>query len=150
MKITVESTGDIPSDWKVLKVRKTTTVCVRASNGVEKFKVSWQDAELVSDPELDLIVIQENGKEYPCKKDIFAETYEKVEEDKYKMWNAARWVKSATTQIVEVPEGFEVEVVTLEGVLPEIKSPDFIAIGAKGELYANTREFFNTNLEVVL
>lgn len=150
-KVTVENVGDIPSDWKVLNVRKSTSVRIRPCAGVEKFKVSWQDAELVSDPALDLIVIQPNGKEYPCKTDIFYETY--VAKDLDLSMAVGRkvdtWVKKATTQVVEIPEGFEVEIITLEGVLPVVTSPDFIAIGVKGELYANTRDFFNKNLEVV-
>lgn len=142
MKLTQVS--DIPSEWELLNVRKKTTVRIRPSIEVERFKVSWQDAELVSDPALDIIVIQPNGKEYPCKKDIFAETYIQKPE-----LGVDVWMKSATTQIVKIPEGVSVEIETLEGVLPSVTFPDYIAIGAKGELYANTVDFVQNNLEIV-
>jgi hypothetical protein len=73
-----------------------------------------------------------NSKKYDPKRDGFGD-----------------WNKRATTTLVEIPEGTTVEIETLEGVLPAVSYPDFIAIGPKGELYANTREFFDKNLEVV-
>lgn len=48
-----------------------------------------------------------------------------------------------------LPEGEEVEIETLEGVLPKVTYPDYIAIGVKGELYANTQEFVEKNLEIL-
>ncbi len=143
MKLKLKNVSDIPTEWEVLNVRKKTTVEIRSCNGVETFKVSWQDAELVSDPDLDIIVIQPNGKEYPCKKDIFAETYEVFDV------TTNKWIKKATTQIVRIPEGVEVEIETLEGVLPVVTYPDFIAIGVKGELYANKAEWVEANLEIL-
>ncbi len=143
----LQNVSDIPTSWKVLTVRKKTTVKIRAAEVVESFKVSWQDAELVSDPDLDLIVIQPNGAEYPCKTDIFFETYQPAP-NQYGS-GFGDWIKGATTTLVEIPEGETVEIHTLEGILPAISFPDFIAIGPKGELYANTREFFDKNLEVV-
>ena len=147
----LQKPSDIPETWNRLTVRKKTPVRIRDSKGVETFKVSWQDAELTSDPELDLIIIQENGSEYPCKKDIFYQTYVAKDLD-LSMAVGMRidtWVKNATTTLVEIPEGTTVEIETLEGVLPDVSYPDFIAIGPKDELYANSREFFNKNLEVV-
>jgi hypothetical protein len=149
MKITVKNPEHIPSDWKILNVRKKTTVKIRSCNGVEKFKVSWQDAELVSDPEVDLIVIQPNDKEYPCKSDIFWDTYELKKPCFHSDQSKFEYIKKATTQIVEIPEGYEVEIETLEGVLPVVTYPDYIAIGVKGELYANTKEFVDNNLEIL-
>jgi hypothetical protein len=148
MKIKTEN--DIPSNWTRLTARKKTTVKIRPCNGVETFKVSWQDSELVSDPEVDLIIIQSNGKEYPIKRDIFSTTYTIVEPfgslDYIYDYN---WIKSATTQLVAIPEGEEVEIETLEGTLPKVTYPDYIVIGVKGELYANTQEFVKNNLEIV-
>ncbi len=147
----LKNISDIPSEWNVLTVRKKTTVTIRPAFEVEKFKVSWQDAELVSDPEFDLIITQPNGSEYPCKKDIFWETYERVNVliDFDSDPQLQPYIKKATTTLVEIPEGISVEIETLEGILPVVTFPDFIAIGPRGELYANTREFFNNNLEIV-
>jgi hypothetical protein len=142
---------DIPSDWKVLTVRKKTTVRIRPCNGVERFKVSWADHDLVSDPNTDLIVIANDGTEYPHKRDIFFVAYQPVPigvEDVD--WYDYEYIKSATNQIVEIPEGTEpFEVETLEGVVGDVAYPDYVVIGVKGELYVNTREFVENNLEVI-
>jgi hypothetical protein len=149
-KITVKAETDIPAVWPRFVVRKKTTVGIRASKGVEEFKVSWQDATLVSDPAVDLIIVQPNGTEYPCKKDIFFSTYTPVpaisNED---LIAGYKFVKSATTTIVPIPQRFDVTIQTLEGVLPVVTYPDYIAIGAVGELYANTKQFVDDNLEFV-
>lgn len=133
----IKTKEDLPSDWKVLNVRKTTTVEMRPCQGVERFKVSWSDSELVSDPETDVIVISSDN-EYPCKKDIFMETYTPL-----------KWSKKAVNQIVEIPEGFTLEVATLEGTVGGVAYPDYVAIGARGEVYVNTKKFFDESLEVV-
>ena len=139
MKFVLKTEMDIP-DWNIKLVKKVTTVKIRPSNGVEKFKVSWSDSELISNPELDLIIIS-NGTEYPCKKDIFNETYEQVSE--------TEWRKKEVTRIVQVPEGTCVSIETLEGKLNEVQFPDYIAIGKKGELYANSEDYVKKNLEFV-
>ena len=147
----IKTQADIPSDWKVLNVRKKTTVQIRPCNGVEEFEVSWQDSKLVSDPEVDLIVIQPNGTCYPCKRDIFYETYVAHELDRSLPVGmlVKTWIKKATSQIVEIPEDEAVEIETLEGTLNEVTWPDYIAIGVKGELYANTLSFVRNNLEIL-
>ena len=147
-KIVVRSETDIPAVWPRFVVRKKSSVNIRASKGVEEFKVSWQDALLVSDPNADLIIIQPNGDEYPCKKDIFFSTYTPVPmiytED---LIAGYKFVKSATSVIVPIPRRFDVTIQTLEGVLPIVAYPDYIAIGTLGELYANTKQFVDDNLE---
>jgi hypothetical protein len=148
MKLKQQS--DIPSDWKVLKVRKKTTVKIRPCNGVEYFKVSWSESELVSDPEKDLIVITPI-EEYPCNESIFWSTY--IPADR---WGSKvnisdyNFAKNVTTTIVEIPEDVEpFEVETLEGVVGGVAHPDYVAIGAKGELYVNVRSFVESDLEIV-
>lgn len=138
---TLKSPSDIPSSWPILKARKKTTVSIRESIGREQFKVSWQDSILESDPELDLIVIQPNGNEYPCKKDIFYETYVLLEDNK--------WIKNEISRLVQVPEGESVSIETLEGILNEVKHPDYIVIGKRDELYANTNEWAQNNLTFI-
>lgn len=147
----LKNSSDIPDSWDILNVRKKTTVQIRPALEVERFKVSWQDAELVSDPAVDLIVIQPNGKEYPCKKDIFYDTYipNSLDSSMSIGMRVKTWIKKATTQIVRIPEGVEVEIETLEGVLPVVSFPDFIAIGVQGELYANKKEWVDANLEII-
>lgn len=149
-KITVQAETDIPSFWPRFIVRKKTSVGIRASKGVEEFKVSWQDAILKSDPAVDLIVIPPDGKEYPCKKDIFFSTYQPLPavttED---VIAGYKFVKSATTKLAAIPEGIDVTIKTLEGVLPIVTHPDYIAIGSVGELYANTKDFVDQNMEII-
>jgi len=136
--MTLKIPSDIPSSWPILKARKKTTVSIRESIGREQFKVSWQDSILESDQELDLIVIQPNGNEYPCKKDIFAETYIETAD--------SQWLKKEESRLVQIPEGESVSIETLEGTLNEVKHPDYIVIGKKDELYANTNEWAQNNL----
>lgn len=138
---------DIPSDWKVINVRKKTTVRIRPCNGIERFKVSWSESELISDPDKDLIVISSGSSEYPCKRDIFFETYEPIEPIGTG-WDCD-WIKKYVYQLVEIPEGVELSVVTLEGQVDHVKHPDFVAIGPRGELYVNTKKTFDEHLEVV-
>lgn len=144
MKVKTEK--DIPSNWERKQFKKKTTVQMRPCNGVETFKVSWQDSELVSDPELDVIVIQNDGKEYPCKKDIFFKTYEWTDNNTMMVPSARRYRKVATSTLVAIPEGVDVEIETLEGTLPKVSFPDYIVIGVEGELYANTKDFVEANL----
>lgn len=149
-RITVENESVIPSFWPQFNVRKKTRVGIRASNGVEEFKVSWQDAILKSDPAVDLIVIQPNGEEYPCKKDLFFSTYTAVPAVTADDYIAGyKFVKSAITKLVAIPDGVDVTIQTLEGVLPTVTYPDYVAIGSAGELYANTKKFVDENLEIV-
>lgn len=147
----MKTQNDIPSDWKVLKARKKTPVKIRPCKGVEAFKVSWSDSELISDPEKDLIVISDTGKEYPCKEDIFWDTYVLADrwgsKDDVSEYN---FIKKAISTLVEIPEGTEpFEVETLEGVVKGVAFPDYVVIGAKGELYVNTRDFVEKNLEIL-
>lgn len=140
-KITVKTVSDIPENWNVLSIKKNTTVSIRESNGKEEFNVDWSSSVLFSDPESDIIVIQPSGKEYPCKRDIFEQTYELVSDQKYR--------KNVISKIVEIPHDTEVTIETLEGTLNSVSHPDYIAIGAKGELYANTSEFVKNNCVIL-
>lgn len=141
---------DIPSDWKRYTVRKKTTVKIRPSIGVERFKVHWSESELVSDPELDVIVIANDGEEYPCKKDIFFESYQLI--NRYDIFDnpPVEYIKKSTNTIVEIPEGTEpFEVETLEGVVKNVGYPDYVVIGVKGELYVNTKKTVVEHLEII-
>lgn len=130
--------SDIPVNWPILLARKKTKVRIRPSDGIETFKVAWQDSELTSDPVQDLIIIQSDGKEYPCKKSIFAETYE----DDLNGY----WTKKELSKLVQVPEGESVQIKTLEGTLNAVQYPDYIAIGKRDELYANSKSWVDENL----
>ena len=139
MKLTHPS--DIPANWPILLARKKTKVRIRPSDGIETFKVAWQDSELTSDPVQDLIVIQPNGKEYPCKKNIFAETYE----DDLNGF----WTKKELSKLVQVPEGESVQIEALEGTIKDVRYPDYIAIGKRDELYANAKSWVDENLTFI-
>jgi hypothetical protein len=140
-KIQVKKQSDIPANWEIKKAKKQTTVRIRDCVVPESFKVSWQDSELVSDPNVDLIMIQPNGDEYPCKRDIFAETYEQVSDNEYR--------KKEISTLISIPENYEVEISTLEGTIHAASYPDFIVIGKRGELYANKKEWVDTNLQFI-
>lgn len=145
MKLTLKTPQDIPSNWTQQKAKKNTFVTIRdvAPEG-EEFSVSWADSKLVADPKVDLVVIQPNGKEYPCKIDIFFETYEKVDNE-----TERKFQKKELSTLVAIPEGCEVEVETLEGKISAVSYPDYVVIGKKDELYANTKEWVDANLTFV-
>lgn len=138
--MTLKTPSDIPSNWPTLKARKKTKVSIRESIGREQFKVPWQDSILESDPEVDLVIIQPNGDEYPCKKDIFGETY---------VQDGDGWIKNEISRLVQAPEGESVSIETLEGKLNAVSYPDYIVIGKKDELYANTFEWAKNNLAFI-
>lgn len=147
----LKTTEDIPQDWKRLTVRKKTTVNIRPCEEVEEFKVAWSDKPLISNPEEDLIIIQPNGKEYPIKKDIFFIVYQPVPLGVEGLgWYDYEYIKRGTNTIVEIPEDVEAfEIDTLEGTINNVAYPDYVAIGPKGELYTNTKEFVEENLEIL-
>lgn len=150
----LKTVEDIPSSWKRFTARKNTTIKIRPCKGVERFSVSWSDKPLVSDPTTDFIIIQPNGKEYPIKTEIFWDTYSPVSRGAggavyHEIWDF-EYKKTATTVLVEIPEDvtpFEIE--TLEGIINNVAHPDYIAIGSQGELYTNTKEFVENNLEIL-
>lgn len=150
-KYTITTPGDIPFQWPRLKARKNTAVTIRPSNGVESFTVSWQDAVLTSDPDVDLIVKSPDGNEYPCKTEIFFDTYDVVPAiSNDDLIAGYKFVKSAAlTTLVSIPETAVVEIHTREGVLPAVEYPDYIVIGSVGELYANTKDFVDKNLTII-
>ena len=145
----VQTQEDIPDSWQVLKVRKKTTVKVRSCEGVEEFDVSWQDSKLISDPAVDVIIIQPNGVEFPCKREIFNSSYIPLVGISDVRTKDVHYIKNVTSQIVPIPIGETVQIETLEGTLNEVTFPDYIAIGIRGELYANTFEFVRDNLEFI-
>lgn len=151
----IKNPQDIPVEWKSLSARKKSFVRIRPSKGVEKFKVDWSDSELTSDPDLDVILIQEDGKEYPCKWDIFGITYEDLSSDsethlKYRsdLSPFSRiYRKKGECKLVAIPEGVKVTIETLEGDVGPVSHPDYISIGPKGELYPNKKDWVDNNLE---
>jgi len=84
------------------------------------------------------VVTEESGNEYPIKQDIFARTYEAAGPGRYR--------KAARSRLVQVPEGWVAVLATLEGVI-EVAHPDFVAIGADNEVYANSQAWVQANLE---
>jgi hypothetical protein len=141
-KITAKNAADIPSGWARFTGQRLTTVRVRNCAAREEFSVSWQDSKLVAEPEKDIIVIQDNGAEYPCKIDIFEKTYEAT-------LILGRFRKKEKSTLISIPEGYSVDIETLEGKLNLVSYPDYIVVGINGELYANTKDFVEKNLNLV-
>ncbi len=139
MKVRIASEFELPAAWGAPRaaVRKT-TVARRAPIGVETFVLSW--GTLTAEPDEDWIVIQDSGEAYPIKRDIFAQTYEEVAPGRFR--------KTARSRLVQVPEGMVARLATQEGEL-EVRYPDYVVIGAQGEVYANSAEWVAENLEFV-
>jgi len=136
---TIAGESDLPSSWGAPRpAGRKTTVARRAPAGVETFKLSW--GTLTAQPGEDWVLIQDTGEEYPIKRDIFAKTYDEVAPGRFR--------KTARSRLVQVPEAVTAILATKEGEL-EVKYPDYVAIGAEGEVYANSAEWVAENLEFV-
>jgi|694.fasta_scaffold04354_37 hypothetical protein len=153
IKLYLRQPSDIPFQWKRVYAKKKTGVTIRAVKPEgESFKVSWSESLLYADPNLDLIVRSElDGREYPCKKDIFTETYELAGPAYEAEGTIAsyRYTKKTVNSLVEVPQGYDVTVGTLEGDVTDVQYPDYIAIGPKCELYVNTKKTVDENMEIL-
>ena len=136
MKINLKTRYDIPDNWKKIRGRNKNTVSIRESKGVETFHKSW--GVLESNPEEDIIVVNDSC-EHPCKKDIFFKTYEKL--------CCGRYKKSFIADLFQVPVGICADIETLEGDLKSVQNPDFVCVGADGELYPIKEEYIKKNFE---
>jgi hypothetical protein len=137
-RVTITNGSEVPASFGTIrKAVKKLTVGIREPNGEEKFKLSW--GELTAVPGVDVVIVAA-GEEYPCKKEIFDKTYEEVSPGRYR--------KTATSSLVQVPEGVTAALKTLEGDV-EVQYPDYVAIGPKNEVYANAQAWVNDNLDFV-
>lgn len=149
----LKAPADIPRAWKKYSAKKKTGVTLRAVRpGGESFSVYGSDSKIYADPAVDVILRNElDGKEFPCKKDIFTETYE-LAGPAFDDGNATvagyRYTKKGSTILVEIPEGYCVTVHSLEGPIENVQAPTYVVIGAKDELYTNGKEFVEKNLEL--
>ena len=135
-RIPIANGSQIPSDWGAPREAiRTTTVTVREPRGTETFVTSW--GILTALPGEDLVITQDSGEAYPIKRAIFAATYEEAGPDRYR--------KKARSRLVQVPEGVVAVLVTREGEI-EVRHPDYVAIGAENEVYANAAQWVKENL----
>ena len=138
MNIEIRNGSEIPAEFGPMKKAvKKTTVQIREPNGQEKFSLSW--GELTAVPGVD-VVICTGTEEYPCKIDVFRETYREVSPGEFQ--------KSAVTPVVQVPKGVTVTLYTLEGK-ETVTYPNYIAVGKKNEVYANAEKWVQENLDFV-
>lgn len=110
---------------------------MREPRGGETFANAW--GVLTAEPGTDLIVVQDSGEAYPVKKDVFAGSYEAVDNGRYR--------KTSLSRLVQVPAGAVAVLATREG-REEVRHPDYIAIGDQGEVYANSAAWVAANLEL--
>lgn len=136
-RLTIENGSQIPLAWgRPCEAVRTSTVAIREPDGEESFAVS--DGTLTAKPGLDWVIVQISGEEYPIKKDIFSTTYEEVAPGLYR--------KKGRSRLVQVPAGVEVVLITREGQI-QVRHPDYIVIGSRNEVYANTAQWVDANLE---
>jgi len=136
--VEIRNGSEIPAEFgPIRKAVKKTTVQIREPNGEEKFSLSW--GELTAVPGVD-VVICTGTEEYPCKIDVFKETYREV--------TPGRFQKMAITNLVQIPQGVTVLLHTLEGK-ETATHPDYVAVGKKNEVYANAASWVQENLDFV-
>jgi hypothetical protein len=137
--VRINDGSQIPPEFGTPRVAvRKSTITTREPDGVETFQKSW--GVLTATPGVDVVVVQSDGDEYPVKRDIFAETYEQVEPGRYR--------KTARSRLAQVPEGVTAVVQTKEGEIT-VEHPDYVVVGARGEVYANGRDWVAENLEFV-
>ena len=130
---------DIPIDFgEVRHARKKTLVQIREPKGAETFATPW--GTLTAQPDIDWVIVHAPGHEAPIKKDIFSSTYEPASQGYFR--------KRALVRLVQVPAGIVAQVATLEGEL-SVTNPDYIAIGARDEVYPNSAAWVAQHLEFV-
>jgi len=138
-RIPIAHGSQIPSDWGTPREAvRTTTVTIREPRGTETFVTSW--GTLTALQGKDVVITQDSGEAYPIKKNIFAATYEEVAPGRYR--------KKARSRLVQVPKGVVAVLATREGEI-EVRHPDYVAIGAEGEVYANAAQWVAENLDFV-
>lgn len=140
MKYVFSSAPEVISVYgqPLLALRKT-WVSIREAKGVEVMRREYGDLEAIEG--VDYIVEPLDGSPpYPCKKDIFHETWELIGQGKYR--------KKALSRLVQVPKEDQVTLGTLEGRIT-VKYPDYIVLGAKDEVYSNSYEFVANDMEFV-
>jgi hypothetical protein len=137
--IPIAKAFDIPVAWGTpRRAARKTTISRREPNGVETFTLAW--GTLTAKPGEDWVIVQDSGEEYPIKRAILADTYEEVAPGRFR--------KTARSRLVQVPEGVTAVLATKEGEL-EVRHPDYVAIGAEGEVYANSAAWVAENLQFV-
>lgn len=135
-RIPIAHGSQIPAKWGTPREAvRTTTVTIREPAGMESFVTSW--GTLTALPGEDLVIVQDSGEAYPIKKNIFAATHEEVAPGRYR--------KKARSRLVQVPKGVVAVLTTREGEI-EVRHPDYVAIGAENEVYANLAQWVMENL----
>ena len=135
-RIAIAHGSQIPSEWGTPREAvRTTTVTIREPAGMESFVTAW--GTLIATPGDDLVITQDSGEAYPIKKNIFAATYEEVAPGRYR--------KKTRSRLVQVPKGVVAALTTREGEI-EVRHPDYVAIGAENEVYANSAQWVEENL----
>ncbi|MDD3518863.1 MAG: hypothetical protein PHQ14_10985 [Chromatiales bacterium] len=135
--IHIRNGEQIPADWgEPRTATRRTTVAIREPAGIETFWKSW--GTLTARLGEDWVVMEDSGAAYPVKKAIFARTWQEVAPGRYR--------KIARSRLVQVPPGVVAVLATREGDL-EVTHPDYVVIGAEGEVYANSAAWVAENLE---
>jgi hypothetical protein len=138
--IRIASAKDIPLSFGGLRLaRKKSLVRIREPEQAETFTTPW--GVLTAKPGEDVVVIDASGSEAPVKKQIFERTYDEASHGEFR--------KHAISRLVQVPPGQTVVLATLEGDL-EVAHPDYVVIGAEGEVYSNGADWVAQNLEFLV
>lgn len=138
-RLLIANGDQIPATWpRPREAVRTTSVAIREPRGTETFITAW--GTLIGVSGEDLVIIQDDGEQYPIKKDIFSTTYERIAPDRYR--------KKTRARLVQVPEGVIAVLATREGEI-EVRHPDYVVIGADNEVYANAARWVAEHLVFV-
>ena len=136
-RIAIGHANEIPPAWGLPRTAsRRFTVAIRAPRGRETFSLAWGD--LTAEPGVDWVVVQDDGAAWPIKKALFARTYEAAGPGLFR--------KVERSRLVQVPPDTVALLTTLEGLL-EVRHPDYVAIGSRGEVYANAADWVQEHLQ---
>jgi hypothetical protein len=126
-----------------LVARRKTKVQIRETNGTEFFESKYGQGTLKAEQGIDYIVIPIDGSDpYPCKIDIFHDTWEEITEE------PGTYRKTALCRCILIPEGVSVTLKTKEGDVT-LSHPYYIACGDKDEVYSYKPDWIAKNLEFI-
>jgi hypothetical protein len=121
--------------------KRKSLVTIREVNGTETFTVESSEGELTAIQGIDYVLIPSSGgSEYPCKIDIFHETWEETTQP-------GIYQKKGICIFVPLPKDTTVILETLEGSV-QVSHPNYIAIGKNDEVYSYSEDFVDNELVI--
>ena len=144
--IEIKTKGDVPNDWMgPLKAVKTTSVKAVLYEGEVFNKLitaGWFSDFTTLETEPYLLINPGTEDCYPVRMDAFYDAYKRNEDSTY----SKRESTPGKEERYLIPSGLTAKLHSLEGSY-EVTGPAFLVVGTQGEIYYNTVEWADKNLD---